>query len=139
MASVFKFPPHAKKYIIQYTDENGRRRKKVGTTDKVVSERIAWDIENRVALRKAGLIDPQAEAYRDHEARPLSAHLDAWRESLEAKGNKPKSVEHAVGRARRVVALLLGAKLAEVDPHQHADKVDVARAEANLTRWLAPA
>jgi hypothetical protein len=51
MASVFK-PAGKSKYVIVYIDENGRRRKKVVTTDKAVSERIAREIENRVALRK---------------------------------------------------------------------------------------
>jgi hypothetical protein len=41
--------------VIFYTDENGRRRKKTGATDEAVSERIARDIENRVALRREGL------------------------------------------------------------------------------------
>ncbi len=35
MASVFK-PKGSTKYMILYFDENGRRRKKAGTTDKAV-------------------------------------------------------------------------------------------------------
>src|SRR5262249_24681477 len=115
MASVFK-PEGAKKYTILYFDENGRRRKKAGTTDKAVSERIARDIENRVALRREGLVDSKADSYRDHEARPLPDHLAAWRESLEAKGATPKHIDLFTGRARRVVALLLGARLSEIEP-----------------------
>jgi hypothetical protein len=53
MASVFK-PTGSKKYVIFYTDENGRRRKKTGATDKTVTERIARDLENRGALRRGG-------------------------------------------------------------------------------------
>jgi hypothetical protein len=53
MASVFK-PEGASKYIIVYTDETGRRRKKTGATGKGVTERIARDIENKVALRREG-------------------------------------------------------------------------------------
>ena len=53
MASVFKLQGSTK-YLIFYTDETGRRRKKTTATDKAVSERIARDIENRVALRREG-------------------------------------------------------------------------------------
>jgi hypothetical protein len=56
MASVFK-PAGKSKYVIFYTDETGRRRKKAGTTDKAVTERIARNLENRVALRREGQID----------------------------------------------------------------------------------
>jgi hypothetical protein len=54
MASVFK-PKGSAKYVIFYTDENGRRRKKVACADKSIARRIAGEIENHVALRKAGL------------------------------------------------------------------------------------
>jgi hypothetical protein len=74
MASVFK-PAGKSKYVIFYTDENDRRRKKAGATDKVVTERIARDIENKVALRREGVVDPKAEVYRDHEAKPLADHI----------------------------------------------------------------
>ena len=69
MASVFK-PKGKSKYVILYHDQNGRRRKQVGTSDKAVSERIARDIENRVALRREGLIDTLAEVYAEHATRP---------------------------------------------------------------------
>ena len=49
MASIFK-PRGKSKYVIFYTDESGRRRKKTGATDKTVTERIARDLENRVAF-----------------------------------------------------------------------------------------
>jgi hypothetical protein len=45
MASIFK-PKGSSKYVILAFDENGDRRKKVGTTDKAVTERIARTIEN---------------------------------------------------------------------------------------------
>ena len=57
MASVFK-PKGAKKYMITWRDENGRRRKRIGATDKGVSQRIANDIENKVMPdRRTKIID----------------------------------------------------------------------------------
>ena len=72
MASIFKASPRAKKYTILYFDENGKRRKKTGATDKAVTERIARDIENRVALRREGVVNPREEAYAQHAAEPLA-------------------------------------------------------------------
>ena len=81
MASIFK-PAGKSKYVIFYHDEDGKRHKKTGATDKQVTERIARDIENRIALRREGVIDPKAEAYRDHEAVPLADHLAAFKAAL---------------------------------------------------------
>ena len=53
MASIFK-PKGSSKYVILYFDENGDRRKKVGTTDKAVTERIARGIENKASLASRG-------------------------------------------------------------------------------------
>jgi integrase len=138
MASVFK-PAGKSKYRIEWTDENGRRRKATGATDKAVTERIAADLENKVALRKAGIIDPKAEAYRDHGTRPLSGHVADWVKALEAKGATPKHVELFTGRARRIVALLLGAKLSEIEPPKNAKRTDIPAFEATLSKWVATA
>jgi hypothetical protein len=55
-ASIFK-PRGNSKYAMLYFDENGRRRKANGCTDKAESKRIANKLENEVALRREGLID----------------------------------------------------------------------------------
>ena len=90
MASIFK-PKGKAKYVIMYVDATGRRRKKVGATDKAVTQRIANDLENRVALRREGLIDAAAESYSAHAARPLAGHLDDFRKALEAKNGEPQA------------------------------------------------
>jgi hypothetical protein len=135
MASVFK-PAGKSKYRIEYTDENGRRRKATSATDKAVTERIAADLENKFALCKAGIIDPKAEAYRDHGTRPLSGHIADWVKALEAKGATPKHVELFTGRARRIVALLLGAKLSEIEPPKNAKRTDIPAFEVTLSKWV---
>jgi len=138
VASIFR-PGGKGKYVILYNDENGKRRKKAGTTDKGVTQRIANDLENKVALRKQGLIDPKAEAYRDHAARPLSEHLAAWVKSIEAKSATPKHVELFTARARRVVGLVMGAKPSDIAPAGNTRRPDVARFEAALAKWVATA
>jgi hypothetical protein len=71
MASVFK-PTGSDRFVIFYKDENGKRRKKVGTRDKGVSQRIANDLENKVALRNAGIVDPREEGYAMSVVQSLS-------------------------------------------------------------------
>jgi len=76
-----------------------RRRKTTGTTDEAVSQRIANELENTVALRKKGLVDPKAESFRDHEAKPLSCHPHAWHCDMLAKGKTAKHAELCRDRA----------------------------------------
>jgi hypothetical protein len=58
MASVFK-PKGSDRYVIVYRDENLKRRWKVGTKDKAVTQRIANARQEKVALRRNGLVDPR--------------------------------------------------------------------------------
>ena len=114
MASVFK-PAGKSKYVIFYTDENGRRCKKTGATDKVVTERIARDIENKVALRREGVVDPKAEVYRDHEVKPLADHIAEWQADLIAKGYTAKHADQSADRVRRLLSVMFGANPDEID------------------------
>jgi integrase len=115
MATIFK-PKGRKKYVIQYFDEHGRRRKMTGATDKTVTQRIARDLENRVALRREGVIDARDDARRDHEARRLAEHLADWQADLLARGNTPKHAVLFSERARRVVNLAKAERLSDLAP-----------------------
>ena len=57
-----------------------------------------------------GYIDGKAAAYRLHESRPLTDHIDAWQANLVAQGSSAKHAEHASNRVRRLVSMMLGAK-----------------------------
>jgi integrase len=138
MASIFK-SKGASKYTILYFDENGRRRKRAGATDKTVSERIANDLENRVALRREGIIDPREEAYANHAAQPLSVHVAAWIDALRSRGVTPQYVKLHSSRAMRIVALIKGARLVDIEPSKPATKEGVARAAAELQKWVVSA
>ena len=124
MASIFK-PRGKDKFVIVYTDESGQRRKQVGTTDKAVTERIAADLEGKVALRIAGLIDPAMERYRDHEKTSLSTHISAWQKSLIAKNYTAKHAEHTSNRVRRLVAVVLGESLDSFDTKRVAPLIEL--------------
>jgi integrase len=139
MASVFK-PSGSKKYVIMWRDENGKRHKKTGCTDKSESERIGNHLENQKALRRDGLIDDKDEAFRDHRRAPLARHIADWQADLVAKGHTSKHAEHTSNRVRRLVTVLLGSAPSQFDPRRLApeersemtSKLDAAIARARL-------
>ena len=104
MASVFK-PGGKSKYVILYTDETGRRRKKTGATDKQITERLASALENKVALRREGLIDAAAERFAESERKPLSDHLADFIASMQARGCDPKHIRSTRTYIARVIAV----------------------------------
>jgi site-specific recombinase XerD len=133
MASVFK-PKGSKKWVILYHDENGDRRKKTGATDLTVTKRIARDIENRVALRREGVVDPRDESYRDHEARPLKDHLDDFRRALVAKGDSAKHAQVTAYRARRVIETAKTARISDLSLSKALDALQAIRTEEGLNQ-----
>jgi hypothetical protein len=115
MASVFK-PAGKSKYVIVYTDANGKRCKKTGATDKQVSERIARDIENRVSLRREGLIDAACERFSDSERKPLKAHLDDFIASLKAHGRDPRHVRSTRTYIERIIGIAHMERFSQLTP-----------------------
>jgi integrase len=130
MASVFK-PKGKTRYVILYHDEQGRRRKKTGAADKTVTQRIARDLENRVALRREGVIDAKSDAYVSHEARPLADHLADWYRDMQAKGKTPRHAQQFLERASKLSALVRGVRLADIEQGRKGD------AQERGTRKLA--
>ena len=132
MASVFK-PKGSDKYVIVYRDHSNKRRWKTGTKDKAVSERIGRHLEDKAALRRDGGVDPRDEAYAEHASRPLSEHLEAWKASNRAKGSTAKHVDLFTGRAAKVIAIVRGATLAEIDPPNNAKHADLPKFDQAVT------
>ncbi len=131
MGSLFK-PARSDKYHFFYNDENGRRRKKVLVSDKAVSRRLANEIENQVALRKAGLIDPKAERFRDHEARALTEHLDDFRRALTAKGDSDDYVDQTASRIAKLFDLAKVKRISDLSTSAVLDAVQMLR-DANFS------
>src|SRR5262245_54996803 len=115
MASVFK-PRGRAKYVILYTDETGRRRKKAGATDKAVTQRLAAKLENDVALRRQGLIDPAAERYADQGRRPIREHLADFIRTMEAAGRDPKHIRSTRTYLERILGQAPGERLSDLPP-----------------------
>jgi integrase len=113
MASVFK-PKGAAKYVIFYTDENGRRRKKTGSTDKAVTERVARDIENKVLLRQEGLIDEDAERFTAHARQPITKHLADFITSMEFNRRDAKHIRSTRSYIARIIEKARAERLADL-------------------------
>lgn len=88
---------------------------------------------------RAGLVNADDLAYQDHAGRRLSEHLSDWAEYLASKGATPGHIALSTVRARRIVAIVLGARVADIEAPRNAKRADVVRAEATLARWRAPA
>ena len=67
-------------------------RKKSRCTDKAVTQRIANALEERVKLRREGLIDPAAERFAESEQKPIGEHLDEFIASMEVRGRDAKHI-----------------------------------------------
>jgi hypothetical protein len=103
-----------KAWYYRLTLADGRRVTRKGCTDMRATEQMVA-AETEQAKIRAGLVNAKDLAYRDHQARPPSEHLDAWAESLASKGATPGHVEPSTVRARRIVAIIRGARLADIE------------------------
>ena len=93
MASVFK-PAGADKWMINFTDQHGKRRKKIGYPDKKRTDRLAAKLEEEAREVRDGLRDPKAEAYRTHEGMSLLDHLAAFGQSVPRQGSDRQTRPH---------------------------------------------
>jgi integrase len=120
MSSVFKKARDRKRpgssWYIAYSDENGIRRMVKGCPDKAATKAMARKLESEAELRRRGVIDPKADAYRDYERRPLSEHLADWCAFLVGKGDTPAHADMSRRRVARLVALVRGARLETIAP-----------------------
>jgi site-specific recombinase XerC len=126
MASVFK-AKDAKRYTISYFDENGRRRKKTGMTDKSVTQQLANEIERNVRLRKEGLLDPRDEAFRDQDLKPLTDHLADFERAIIAKRRTTKHASMTVRRADRILKLAKASRISDLSLSKTLDALQVLR------------
>jgi integrase len=112
MASLRK---RGKVWYYRFTDADGVKVERKGCADKRATEGMAHAAETEAARLKEGLIDPKDIARKRHEAAPIASHLDDWQSNILAKGGTEKYADLSHGRAARLVAVLKGASLAEVD------------------------
>jgi site-specific recombinase XerD len=149
MASIFQIPGKSY-YSILYFDENHKRRKKQGYASKAETERLANTLEEEVRKRRDGLIDPSAEAFRDHDRRPLTEHLADFERGLVANGRTAPHIQATVGQIRRVLNLTAAKRISDLSPSKILDAMKrlrdgglstettnhLIRAVKAFSRWL---
>ena len=101
--------------FVDYIDGRDVRRVVKGCPDKAATESMARKLESEAELRRRGVIDAKDDAYAAHGARPLSEHIDTWRESLLHKDGTAKHADLSADRLRRLVAVVYGARPDEID------------------------
>jgi hypothetical protein len=105
-----------KHWYFQYTDADGVKQEVKGCPDRRETERMAALAELKAAKIRGKLIDPRDAGYRDHAARPLGEHLAQWRADLLAKGKTAKHAAQYHERAGKLIAIMKGTALADLQP-----------------------
>ena len=136
MASLRK---RGKVWYYRFIDAEGVRRTVKGCRDKRATEDMARRAESEAARVRAGLVDPRELAMREHGKTSVEAHVAAWGASLEAKGATARHVALSMARARRLIAVVMGAAFGEVNPPRATRRADLGRYEAALAGRLASA
>jgi len=106
MASIFKRKRKVKlssgktvtrqsaKWHIKYVDADGIERRVAAYKDKTASQQLAAKLEKESELARAGVVDK----YKEHRQRPLSEHLQEFRDSLINKGTTEKQANQVYNR-----------------------------------------
>ena len=113
MASVFK-PADFKKYVIVYTDENGRRRKKTAYTDKRESERLANQLEETARKVRDGLISRSEVNVVSRQQQAVDDHLDRYHQFLLEENKTPKFADLSRCRLRKLFTIAKASRLREI-------------------------
>src|SRR3954468_13243672 len=98
MASVRK---RGRVWYYRFVDADGVQQERKGCPDRRETEAMAAASEAEASKVKAGLIDPKALGYRNHEARTLADHLTDFRAYLAGKGATPKHADLTRNRVAR--------------------------------------
>ncbi|HEY2157444.1 MAG TPA: tyrosine-type recombinase/integrase [Isosphaeraceae bacterium] len=103
-------------WYYRFVDADGVSRERKGCPDRRETESMAVSAEAEASKVRAGFIDRKDLGYRGNEARPVSDHLDEWHNDMRARGKTLGHADQYRERAGKLVALVRGAKLAEIEP-----------------------
>ena len=107
MASVYKRGGKKNrrgKWLATWRDHTGKKRTaSTGTTDYAAACRIAAQWEKDALLRRAGLIDVQAERYAEQASRPLRELLTEYTATLIANSRSGRYIKEAGGYVERFI------------------------------------
>jgi site-specific recombinase XerC len=113
VASVFK-PEGSKKYVIVYSDEHGRRRKKTAYTDKRESERLANKLEETARKVRDGLTSRSELNVVNQQQQSLDEHLAKYYQFLLDADRTLKFADLAHRRLRKLFRLAKASRFQEI-------------------------
>ena len=123
MGSIYKRDENEKRWTIQWTDQNGRTRRKRVKGDKDCARSVLSNEERRVARGEAGLLDP----FEETKVTKLATLADTYVRSLGGEKRAPRYVRGVADR----LALAF-----EVMAARFVQDVTVQKVETFLTRLL---
>ena len=108
MASVSKKPTDRArgkqgKWTCHYLGEDGKRKSKVGVTDKAESLRIANHLEEEARMIRLGLVDRNDRNRREASLRSVADHCEDYRLSLIDKGDTLRHCRHTANTVRKLL------------------------------------
>lgn len=74
-----------KTWYVRFRDEHGQQKEQKAGPDKSVAQRIQRSIESRLALVKAGCLDPREADAADAERVPLAQHVEEYLADLQSR------------------------------------------------------
>jgi len=93
-------------YTIEYFDHHGKRQRVAsGTPDKDAAQRLANQLRTATMERRRGLVNAAQERFSAQSRVPIADHLNAYRQSLLAKGDTEKHAFESCTLVRRVIAM----------------------------------
>ena len=89
--NVYKRP--SGKYVYRYTDENGKKVQRTGTTSLEATEKLRSQAESAAALIRAGLHDPVLDKQRIGSKKPIDEVIEEYGRYLTGKQRHPQHVK----------------------------------------------
>ncbi|SIO58479.1 Site-specific recombinase XerD [Singulisphaera sp. GP187] len=126
-------------WYFRFVDADGVKREVKGCPDRRATKEMANEAESEAAKIRSGVIERDTKTQVKVGRLPVGDLLNEFHAHLIAKGNTAKHADLFVDRARRVVALVKGGSLADIDPPRTASAADRSRASALAGKLLANA
>ena len=137
-------------WYVRFRDEHGQQKEQKCGPDKSVAQRIGRSIESRLALIKAGCLDPREADAADAERRPLAQHVEEYLADLQSRCTPAHLVnvrkqlawfmaETKVTRLSQIRPSLATTALAKLRTSGCGDQTcsHYATAWKSFTKWLA--
>jgi len=103
-------------FVAKYRDGAGVVREvATGCKDETAARQVLAELERRAELVRSGVMTATEAAVGEHQAAPLSAHLDAYFLHLEASGVSPKHLYEVRRQLGRLAGDCRFGRLADLD------------------------